>query len=57
MGLRRGEILLTQTERLPSYTRAHLSARSDAVDRCYILGGPVSIEPQTREQIGDALNP
>jgi hypothetical protein len=57
MGLRRGEILLTQTERLPSHTSNHLSPRSDENDRCYILGGPASIEPQTLDQIGDVLNP
>jgi putative cell wall-binding protein len=57
MGLRQGQILLTQTGRLPEPTRRHLSDRSDEIRRVYILGGPMSIDPDTRGEISDAIGP
>ena len=56
-GLRSSPVLITQGDRLSGPPAAYLSAFTDYVGECYVLGGPVSVTESTKTQIGDALAP
>jgi putative cell wall-binding protein len=57
MGLRGSPIILTQPDALPATTDNYLFTSRLLVEEAYVLGGPVSVTPDTMNQIQRSFQP